>query len=130
MDLLKECKAYFESKGYEIKQIENSFLICKIGGLTYLVFSNKNDKDFMKVDLRFGIEGLSFSRLALLEAANALNEKRKVVKVHLEDSDAAVFTAENLLDSTPNPIDLLDRLLKMLKEAYDYFVAYLEIRYR
>lgn len=114
---------FLQSEGYRFEERETNVRF-KIQGVTYIGFRN-SDNAFLQIVLMCNTEGQD--RIKLLEACNALNSKKFVVKFTVtEDSEGvwASYEFEPNDSTTPADFDsafsMLDRgtdeLFQMLRE--------------
>lgn len=116
MTFLERCEEVLRNEGYCPEFIADKLLRFKVRGMNCFLPDNFGDTDFLKIDLGLSA-GSAVSRDRLLEIANKINSDRKVVKMSIDDDNDVLLSAEILLDQSPEPKDVLPRLIDMLSEA-------------
>jgi hypothetical protein len=84
--------------------------------LTFLIHWEQEDEFFLSISLPAIFTTDENNRADALEAINAINVERKVVKCVLGKNDVWI-NSEQLLDSTPKYEDIIPRTLNMLLQA-------------
>ena len=116
MNIISEAYDYFKSKGYGPVMLTNRLIRAEVEGLVLLFNWDDSDESFIKMDAFFSKEQFNASDLSLLLKCTALNKQMKVIKCYV-DEKKVVFSAEILLDTTPEIESLLDRLIGMLRHG-------------
>lgn len=88
--------------------------------LNYVIRYDEDDDQFLQIVLPGIFDVNADNRVDALEAANVVNDQRKVVKCVVLD-DTVWVLAEQLLDSTPDYDDILPRAINMLQQAREAF---------
>ena len=101
---------------------KNGNIYFKYQMTSFLYVNNKNDNDFFQLIMPHICDVNEDNRGVLLEAANAINQEFKVVKVSLFDDSVWLFF-ENFLDSSPDVSDILPRALNALQGARQDFYS-------
>lgn len=112
-NFLERCEEVLHNEGYRTENLGGIALGLKVNGMGIVIFSHEEDKNFLKMDLRF--KEVPAKRQELFEIANAICEGRKVAKMYIEDDNSICITTEILLDNSPQLADVLPRLVDILQ---------------
>ena len=124
MSTIKEdIKEYLSQEGLR-PQEEDLGIYFRYQMLTFLIRWNEEDAFFLSISLPAIFNTDENNRADALEAINAINLERKVVKSVIYNDEVWINT-EQLLDSTPKYEDIIPRTLHMLLQARDAFYEYL-----
>lgn len=114
-----QIKDFLAEEGFR-PQEEDFGIYFRYQMLSFLIHWDEDDELFLKISLPGIFTTDENNRVDALEAVNAVNVERKVVKALIYD-DSVWLTAEQLLDSTPKYDDIIPRTLGMLMEARGAF---------
>ena len=114
-----QIKDFLAEEGFR-PQEEDFGIYFRYQMLSFLIHWDEDDELFLKISLPGIFTTDENNRVDALEAVNAVNVERKVVKALIYD-DSVWLTAEQLLDSTPQYDDIIPRTLGMLMEARGAF---------
>ena len=124
MSTIKEdIKEYLSQEGLR-PQEEDFGIYFRYQMLTFLIRWDEEDAFFLSISLPAIFNTDENNRADALEAINAINLERKVVKSVIYNDEVCIST-EQLLDSTPKYEDIMPRTLHMLLQARDAFYEYL-----
>lgn len=116
--------AYLASEGLEPQETEFGFVF-KRRGLTFLIFWDDDDNQYLKIALP-GIYNVDDNnRENALAAANEVNIEWKVIKTVVL-SDEVWVVAEQLIDKDPNMADLVPRTIQILVSGRESFYEHLD----
>ena len=116
--------AYLASEGLEPQETEYGFVF-KRRGLTFLIFWDDDDNQYLKIALP-GIYNVDDNnRDDALVAVNEVNKEWKVIKAVVTDDEVWVV-AEQLVDKDPNLVDLVPRTIKILTQGRISFYEHLK----
>lgn len=120
MDFLAE-EGYRPALDVNPEQPRHSALAFMCEGRRLLLFVHEDDPSYFQLTLAYDTQGLAADDVALLRAANTVNDDAKVVKVIVDrDHGAAYFQIEAFADALPSPA-VLRRSLSQLRHAADAF---------
>lgn len=113
---------YLREEGYLPKLDADGDVVFKYEGKLFVVTTDDNDPQFLRVVMPnfWEIESERERQLAL-EAANRVNERIKVSKVVVRSNNHVWAMAEQFIDSTPDLEDFFKRTLRVLKIAAEEF---------
>ena len=114
-----DIKEYLAQEGLR-PQEEDFGIYFRYQMLTFLIRWEEEDAFFLSISIPAIFSTDENNRADALEAINALNLERKVVKSVILN-DEVWINAEQLLDSTPKYEDIIPRTLGMLLQARDAF---------
>ncbi|GJQ05382.1 hypothetical protein [Capnocytophaga canimorsus] len=120
-EFYNECFVLLKMKGYDPIDLGN-FIRFQKGGVVFILHHEQNDGGFLRIDARFGEELVQkHTVLKVLVALNLITRNKKIVKGYIDNNNNTILSTEILLDTTPDAIDLLPRLIMMLMEgAYEF----------
>ena len=118
-NIKQDIKDYLISEGLQPKEEQFGFYF-RYQMLSFLINWDEHDARFLQIFLPSIFNVDENNREDVLEAINATNIERKVVKCVLL-GDSVSIVAEQLLDTTPNYQDIIPRTLGMLRQARDGF---------
>ena len=118
-NIKQDIKDYLISEGLQPKEEQFGFYF-RYQMLSFLINWDEHDARFLQIFLPSIFNVDENNREDVLEAINATNIERKVVKCVLH-GDSVSIVAEQLLDTTPNYQDIIPRTLGMLRQARDGF---------
>lgn len=118
-NIKQDIKDYLISEGLQPKEEQFGFYF-RYQMLSFLINWDEHDARFLQIFLPSIFNVDENNREDVLEAINATNIERKVVKCILH-GDSVSIVAEQLLDTTPNYQDIIPRTLGMLRQARDGF---------
>ncbi|WP_250631038.1 hypothetical protein [Rhodoflexus caldus] len=120
--IAKLCMDYLRSEGYVPRLDEEGDVVFKFEGKFFVVTTDDNDPQFLRVVMPnfWEIESEQEKRLAL-EVANQVNERIKVSKVVVKRNNHVWAMAEQFIDSSPDLEDFFKRTIRVLKAAADDF---------
>ncbi len=124
MSTIKEdIKEYLAQEGLR-PQEEDFGIYFRYQMLTFLIRWDEEDAFFLSISLPAIFSTDENNRADALEAVNAINLERKVVKSIIYNNEVWINT-EQLLDSTPKYEDIIPRTLDMLLQARTGFYEHL-----
>ena len=116
MSTIKEqIKEYLAEEGLRPQEEDYGFYF-RYQMLSFLIHWDEKDAMFLRISMPAIFSVDENNRGDVLEAMNAVNIERKVIKYLLFEKDVWVVS-ELLLDSTPNYEDIIPRTLDMLLEG-------------
>jgi hypothetical protein len=120
--IAKLCIDYLRNEGYVPQLDEAGNVLFKFEGKLFIVTTDDNDLQFLRVVMPnfWEIESEQEKRLAM-EVTNQVNERIKVSKVVVNRNNHVWAMAEQFIDSTPNLEDFFKRTIRVLKAAADEF---------
>lgn len=112
---------YLKEEGFTPKVDDDGDIIFKREGLTYILFVNEDDEEFVRIDLPnvWEIESLG-ERQMVLAAAAEVNRQVKVAKV-VPMGDNVWVSAQLLVDPIENVSKILPRTMNVLSLAVREF---------
>lgn len=119
----EEIKEYLAQEGLR-PQEEDYGLYFRYQMLTFIIHWDEEDAFFLRISMPAIFAADENNRGDVLEAINAVNLERKVIKCLLVDSEVWV-ASEQLLDSTPKYEDIIPRTLDALLGARMGFYEHL-----
>lgn len=119
----EEIKEYLAQEGLRPQEEDYGFYF-RYQMLTFIIHWDEEDAFFLRISMPAIFTTDENNRGDVLEAINAVNIERKVVKCILPDNDVWIVS-EQLLDSTPKYEDIIPRTLDMLLGARMGFYEHL-----
>lgn len=112
---------FLREEGYTPKVDDDGDIIFKREGLTYILFVNEDDEEFVRIDLPnvWEIESLG-ERQMVMAAAAEVNRQVKVAKV-VPMGDNVWVSAQLLVDPIENVSKILPRAMNVLSLAVREF---------
>ena len=121
MNVQEQIVDYLSRQGLR-PEVEDSAIYFRYQMLNYYIQWDADDANFLQVALPGVMDTDENNRIDALEACNAVNDRRKVVKAVITPHGKVWILAEQLLDNDPNFDDVLPRTLNMLMQAYNIFL--------
>lgn len=119
MSTFEAIKEYLSIEGYR-PQEEDGTMAFKAEDLTYFIFKDDNDEQFLNINLPGVFQVDENNALEVLAACNRVNNDQKVVKAIVKN-DSVWICLEQLLDSDPQFDDIIPRSIQMIHYAFFAF---------
>ncbi|MBR6347037.1 MAG: YbjN domain-containing protein [Bacteroidales bacterium] len=119
---IKEQIVEFLSKQGLRPEIEDDAIYFRYQMLNYYIQWDEEDANFLQIALPGVMDTDDNNRIDALEACNAVNDRRKVVKAVITPRGKVWILAEQLLDQDPALDDVIPRTINMLMQAYNIFL--------
>ena len=122
--IAKLCLNYLKEEGYAPKLTERNDVVFKAEGKTFIVSTDDNDEQFLRLLLPNFYEIESDTEMnKAFRVANKINRSVKVGKVMIMDDNHVWAFAEQFIDSSPDLDDFFNRTIKVVRKAADDFAS-------